>query len=719
MNSAQESGLRRPPSGVDGNVGGDAAAAGPATRGRLTRMLVAVARLQWLYALVALVWLSGIFTHGLPPEPCAEWIALPLQLIALAAVGLRLASGPREPWMLWLGLFIACNLIANLAWNLTVDNGSETLPDITDIVYLVNYGLLAVTAGAVYHAVGGPPPDRRLWLDAVTVLSALLVVMWGLLLVRPVPHELPRTLPIAVAASYAVAICVLLTGCVLLYVRTPVRRDYWWAHCITAAAVCQSLWEIAWLSSWLTNVDLVGTYYDYGDVLSMALVTSALALRPGEQPVLARRERLNRNATAFVPALAGLLAVTLVASAATTTRTVASWTLIALLILCAALVTLRNYRALGELAAAQLELALRRADERLTELVRSAGDLIMLVDREGVITFASPAAERILQRPAAVLVGESVAAVFGAAPRPAVAALLESLIASRGPEPQSIEVAALVPDSGTRVLKITGANQLGNPNLDGLTVFVTDVTEQRDLERHALDLLTQERVRLAANIHDGLGQELTGIAMMLQSAATAPAGADTERQRGQLARIIERLNGSIRTARALAHGLSPLEVVRGSLGNALRTLADTAHGEVPVSVEVEPSLEDSVLGDFPADHLCRIATEAVHNAVRHSRCTRIELVLATVGSDLVLSIRDDGSGLPHGAERRKEQGLGIRLMHYRARMIGGRCVIAAAAGGGTRIEVRVPLAAVRRGADGQVGHAGAPRRRVGDGRAAS
>ena len=718
MDSVQTSGMR-PPEPVVAVTAPSAADRAPVAPD-FAGILGALARLSWLYALVALVWLSGIFTHGVPPEVCAEWIALPLQGTALLAAGLRVARRPRETWALLVGLFVACNLVANIAWNLTVDAGHENLPDVTDVLYLVNYVVLALAGVTIYRDLCGSLRDRRMWLDAVTVLSSLLVVMWGLLMVRPTPLNTPRPLPLTVAAAYALAICLLLTGYVLLYVRIPVRRGYWWAHCLAAAAVFEALWEVAWLNSWLTGLDLVGTYYDYGDVLAMALVTTALALTSGPRPALARPERIDRSATAFVPALAGLFALTVVASVATTTRTATSWILIALLILCASLVTYRNYRALGDLAALQVELALRRADERLTELVRSASDLIMVVDRAGLITFASPAAERILCRPAESLLGERFVGAFGADPQPAVTVFAETLATRTGSEPLTIEVPTVIDGAGGRVLKITGANQLTNPNLDGLTVFVTDVTEQRELERHALDLLTQERVRLAANIHDGLGQELTGIAMMLQSAATAPPGADGERQRGQLSRIIERLNGSIRTARELAHGLSPLEVVRGSLGNALRTLADTAGHEVPVRVDVAPTLEDSVLGDFPADHLCRIATEAVHNAVRHSRCTRIDIALAVAGTDLVLTVSDNGSGLQQGMERRKDQGLGLRLMHYRARMIGGRCSIGMAPGGGTRIEVRVPLVSVSRGPAraGSAVHDLALRRRVGDGKAA-
>jgi PAS domain S-box-containing protein len=681
-------------------------------------LLRALTGVTWIYAAVALVWLSGVFTHGTPPEPGAEWIALPLQFSTLAALGLRARQRPLPLWVLLAALFVVCNLIANLAWNLTVDRGAESLPEVTDLLYLVNYAVLAAAGVVVFRDLGGSLRDRRVWLDALTVLSALLVVIWGLLVVRPTPLNTPRPLPLTVAAAYAVAICVLATGHVLLLVRTPLRRPFAWAHCLALTAVCQALWEVAWLSNWLTGVDLVGAYYDYGDVLSMALVTTALSLNMAEPVPMRYPERVNRQVTAFVPALAGLFAVTIVATAATTIRSASSWTLIGLLIVCGSLVTYRIYVALGELAAAQVELALRRADERLTELVRSASDLIMVVDPAGVVIFASPAAERILGRSPDSLLGQPFATIFGSAAQAPVTAFTEALTAAAGPEPATMEILISLAGDGTRVLKITGANQLGHPSLAGLTVFVTDVTEHRDLERHALDLLTQERVRLAANIHDGLGQELTGIAMMLQSAATATADVDHERQRAQLGRIIERLNGSIATARELAHGLSPLEVVRGSLAHALRTLADNAGGDVPVRVTVAASLEEYVLGDFPADHLCRIATEAVHNAVRHSRCTRIEIVLEVAGADLLLAVSDNGTGIERAEERRRDRGLGLRLVHYRARMIGGRCTIGTAPGGGTRVEVRVPLVAVSRATvrPGPDVSTFMPRRRVGDGK---
>lgn len=96
-----------------------------------------------------------------------------------------------------------------------------------------------------------------------------------------------------------------------------------------------------------------------------------------------------------------------------------------------------------------------------------------------------------------------------------------------------------------------------------------------------------------------------------------------------------------------------------------------------------------MIDDFCADHLYRIAQEAVSNAVRHSGCSRIRIALRRTEPGLLLEIQDDGGGFDTLAA--EHQGLGLRLMEYRARIIGGTLRIEHARGRGTRIEVVVPI----------------------------
>jgi signal transduction histidine kinase len=111
-----------------------------------------------------------------------------------------------------------------------------------------------------------------------------------------------------------------------------------------------------------------------------------------------------------------------------------------------------------------------------------------------------------------------------------------------------------------------------------------------------------------------------------------------------------------------------------------------------VRVVVDARLKDLALDENAADHLYRIAREAVSNAVRHGNCRRVEVSLSAGEESLALRIEDDGRGRPEPT--RAATGLGIRLMDYRARILGGTFAIGARAPTGTRVAVCVPLRSV-------------------------
>ncbi len=218
-----------------------------------------------------------------------------------------------------------------------------------------------------------------------------------------------------------------------------------------------------------------------------------------------------------------------------------------------------------------------------------------------------------------------------------------------------------------------------------------DMSEQRRLERAVLEATDREQRRLGHDLHDGLGQELTGLSMLASALAT------TERKAGRpaVAAILqfEKLTRqAIATCRAVARGLSPLGYASGGLVEALHEMVTTQQDAYGTDASLETSLAAPLrLGAEAGDHLYRIAQEAVTNARRHAGATQIRIRLRVDEATLRLEVEDDGTGIPPQAG--ESTGMGFRIMQFRARMLGGQLSIRPGARGGTLVVVDSPQSA--------------------------
>ena len=139
-------------------------------------------------------------------------------------------------------------------------------------------------------------------------------------------------------------------------------------------------------------------------------------------------------------------------------------------------------------------------------------------------------------------------------------------------------------------------------------------------------------------------------------------------------------------ARALARGLSPVELETNGLMAALQELAASTEKLFNIACIFHCAPPVLMADNVRATHLYRIAQEAIHNAIKHGRASRIVISLASTGRDMSLSITDNGSGFPANPESSK--GMGLRSMRYRAGSIGGMLEIQPVEPQGTRVTCR-------------------------------
>ncbi len=213
--------------------------------------------------------------------------------------------------------------------------------------------------------------------------------------------------------------------------------------------------------------------------------------------------------------------------------------------------------------------------------------------------------------------------------------------------------------------------------------------EKARLEREVLEISERERRRIGHDLHDGLGQRLTAASMTANALVAAmQTEAPSLLQRAE--EIGRQLRGAIAEARALSHGLAPVALSDDGLMSALSSLAESAAGsgvrcvfDCPAPVRV-PDAE-------VAGQLYRIAQEAVNNALKHAAASEIRIGLEQREGSVVLEVDDDGEGMPDTAP--VSGGIGLRVMRYRAQLLGGALEIGSPPAGGTRIACRVPLSA--------------------------
>ncbi len=209
-------------------------------------------------------------------------------------------------------------------------------------------------------------------------------------------------------------------------------------------------------------------------------------------------------------------------------------------------------------------------------------------------------------------------------------------------------------------------------------VFATDVTGRRAFGRSLIEAVASEQRRIGQEMHDGLGQELTGLALSARALANRAA-----RERDAIADDLNQLaslaTSCIQDARLIVQGLSPLTDADGNLDAALQALAARSSlSGTPVRFRARHDAPQNIELKV-RNHLYRIAQEAVQNALKHAGATAIDIELNYGASGVRLEIVDDGRGLP--LDHPNDAGLGMRTMRFRASAIGARLSIGRRAGG--------------------------------------
>jgi two-component system, NarL family, sensor histidine kinase UhpB len=208
-------------------------------------------------------------------------------------------------------------------------------------------------------------------------------------------------------------------------------------------------------------------------------------------------------------------------------------------------------------------------------------------------------------------------------------------------------------------------------------------TERRESARRELLAQEAERRRVAAELHDEIGQSLTAVGLELERAiADAP-----DAQREALVRSRDVAAQSLEEVRRLARSLRPEVLDELGLVPALTNLCDRLSARTGVEIELSRNGELPTLGADVQLVIYRITQESLTNVIRHAHAGRAHVELAARDGRVELRVRDDGDGPPDAAA----EGNGIRGMRERAVLVGGRLAVEPAPSGGTQVSLRIPV----------------------------
>jgi len=211
--------------------------------------------------------------------------------------------------------------------------------------------------------------------------------------------------------------------------------------------------------------------------------------------------------------------------------------------------------------------------------------------------------------------------------------------------------------------------------------------ERKRLERAVAEAAAAQQRYFAQELHDSISQELTGVSMMAGMLQKQLQDQVPE-QAQLLATLIDHIREVQRQIRRLSRGLMPVEVDPHGLCHALRELAENCEQMHGVRCVADCSAAATVDHTETATEMYRIAQEALQNAVKHAEATELRITLQADDADTILTIQDNGRGLPEGGTR--SAGSGQRIMRYRANLIGASLDVQSEPGQGVTVTCRLP-----------------------------
>ena len=338
----------------------------------------------------------------------------------------------------------------------------------------------------------------------------------------------------------------------------------------------------------------------------------------------------------------------------------------------------------------QLELA--RQHQFNEKLIREAAALIILLDRHAKIVMVNPAVEIVTKFKSKDLVGKTLwqCGLLDKAEIPNAKQRMKEIV--DGAERVAGVARARTKSGDLCILQIQNtATRFEDGSVENVIITAIDITEQHRLQQHLMEAVEQEQARIGHDLHDGVGQLLTGIGTLAESLQSELQG----RQKEEAERIYQLIRETIHQVRQLSHTMSPMSVQNRDLSASLLLLADSVRTNFRRQCQTDLASDIHVTDTHVAGHLFRIAQESVNNAIRHGAPKEIGISLRREGvKEAVLEIFNDGEPFDCKPGSTAE-GIGLRVMKHRAGLIQANLQVSCPSAGGVLVSCRFPLTSIK------------------------
>lgn len=309
-------------------------------------------------------------------------------------------------------------------------------------------------------------------------------------------------------------------------------------------------------------------------------------------------------------------------------------------------------------------ITLSKSEERYRTIFESSGNLMLIVNRDYDIMLVNNKFAEFAGLPKSKIENKKNLLDFLPAAKTQKILHFKDKLQKTKIEKPLIFRTSLINKNGRLIEVYLNANSL--PDTDQYLLSMNDITKTVELEKELLDISMKEQQRIGHDLHDNLGQHLTGVAF-LSKLLTNNLKKKSPEYAEEAENIVDQINGAINQIRAFSKGLSPVDLKSSTLEHILIDFAQNVERIFDIRCIVKYDRNIKIEDSLKATHLFYIIQEAVNNSIKHGKAKNVLISFVKKNKILTLEINDDGIGIPGNYSRKN--GIGIKIMHYRAHIL--------------------------------------------------